>query len=318
MMDMKFSVIIPVYNAEKFLVTAVESALSQPEVGEVILVEDNSPDNSLKICRDLIDKYKNVRLLQHFDGQNHGAAATRNLGIQNAKFEFIAFLDADDYYLPGRFKIAKTILETNTKIDGVYEAIGMHFYNDNARKKWFSSGETNLTTITEKIDPSQLFEALLSGNKGYIHLDGLTVRKNFLNRCGLFFENLRLHQDTALLIQMSLCGKLVPGSIQTPVAMRGIHDNNRILDKYYRPMTRFMLWRALFHWANVNNIQKDRLAILFYHYIYNTVLLLCKNNSTSFKGFSLFKVFIKEAIDHSILFVKAVFHYIKNKISNYR
>ena len=68
---MKVSVVIPVYNAENFLETAVESALSQPEVAEVLLVEDKSPDNSLTVCKRLTQKYPNVRLLQHSDGKNH-------------------------------------------------------------------------------------------------------------------------------------------------------------------------------------------------------------------------------------------------------
>ncbi len=77
---MKISVIIPVYNAEKYVRNAGESALQQPESGEILLVEDNSPDNCLQLCRDLEREYEIVRLLRHADGRNHGAGASRNLG----------------------------------------------------------------------------------------------------------------------------------------------------------------------------------------------------------------------------------------------
>ena len=57
---MKISVIIPVYNAEKFVTNAVESALQFDEVCEVILVEDKSPDNALEVCKALAEKHERV------------------------------------------------------------------------------------------------------------------------------------------------------------------------------------------------------------------------------------------------------------------
>ncbi|WP_228442012.1 glycosyltransferase family 2 protein [Chryseobacterium nematophagum] len=107
---MKISVIIPVYNAEKYVQQAVESALQFEKVYEVILVEDGSPDNVLSVCERLRDQYPRVKLFQHADKKNHGAGASRNLGIANASGDFIAFLDADDYYLSNRFDAEKNFL----------------------------------------------------------------------------------------------------------------------------------------------------------------------------------------------------------------
>lgn len=97
---MKISVIIPVYNAEEFVSQAVESALQFDEVHEVILVEDKSPDNALQVCTQLAEKHTRVRLYQHPDKGNHGAGPSRNLGIEKSTGDFIAFLDADDYFRP--------------------------------------------------------------------------------------------------------------------------------------------------------------------------------------------------------------------------
>ena len=69
-MTLQISVIIPVYNAAKYITQAVESALSQPETAEVLLIEDGSPDNSLEVCQDLEKKYSKVKLLRHPDGEN--------------------------------------------------------------------------------------------------------------------------------------------------------------------------------------------------------------------------------------------------------
>ena len=130
---MEISVIIPVYNAEQYVHDAVQSALKQPETSEVLLVEDCSPDNSLKICRELEKKYKKVKLLRHPGGKNLGAGASRNLGIKKAGFDFIAFLDADDYYLDERFCKAGELFKSFPDIDGVYESVGVDFLSETGK-----------------------------------------------------------------------------------------------------------------------------------------------------------------------------------------
>ena len=112
---MNISIIIPVYNAERFLEKAVDSALQFSEVKEILLVEDGSPDQSLEVCKKLLIKDKRIKLLQHPDQGNHGAGASRNLGLEKATGDFIAFLDADDYYLINRFDAEKEIFN-NEKI----------------------------------------------------------------------------------------------------------------------------------------------------------------------------------------------------------
>jgi glycosyltransferase involved in cell wall biosynthesis len=112
------SVIIPVYNAAAYVNKAVESALMQPEVAEILLIEDGSTDNSLAICKTIAEKNDKVKLLFHKNNTNKGAGESRNLGVKNAKSDFIAFLDADDYFLPGRFEAEKKMF-TDENVDGV-------------------------------------------------------------------------------------------------------------------------------------------------------------------------------------------------------
>ena len=181
---MKISVIIPVYNADRYLQRAVVSALEQPEAAEVLLIEDNSSDNSLRICQALESKHSRVRLLRHSDGGNHGAGATRNLGIRSARCNYIAFLDADDYYLPERFTVPRRLFLEHKNIHGVYEAIGVHFYDERSRLKWMQLEGEYLSTITEKIAPTRLFEYLLKSRNQYLHLDGLLVKSNVFDTCG--------------------------------------------------------------------------------------------------------------------------------------
>ena len=143
---MKISVIIPVYNAEKYVSQAVKSALQFEEVYEVVLVEDKSPDNALQVCRELAENNSRVKLYQHPDQGNHGAGASRNLGIEKSEGDFISFLDADDYYLPNRFDAEKELFKNND-VDGVYGAIGVHYYSEKAKEQYYKVFGDRLTTV---------------------------------------------------------------------------------------------------------------------------------------------------------------------------
>lgn len=256
------SVITPVYNAEEFIERAVGSALSQPETGEVILIEDGSEDDSYRVCQSLNEKYEKVYLYTHKGHVNKGAGATRNLGIKKSNFDYIAFLDADDFFLENRFKEAMQLLQSTPGADGVYEAIGVHFESPSAKKIWINEKNRGLiTTIEGGIAPDELFwKQYPIGSKGHTSLDGLTIKKSSLEKVGMFNSNLRLHQDTELFMRLAMACNLYPGSITKPVAMRGVHSNNRITK--IRPMEeriiniRKML-KSTYEWAKEKGYKNE-------------------------------------------------------------
>ncbi len=252
---MKISVITPVYNAENFIVQAVESALQFEEVWEIILVEDQSPDNALEVCRNLAEKHDRVKLIQHPDKKNHGAGASRNLGMENATGDFIAFLDADDYFLPNRFDAEKKMFQ-NPEVDGVYGALGVHYYSEKAREQYFPTYGNTLTTVYKKHAPEDVFPGQigLRGSFGLFSIDALTLRKSSLDKVKPWMKtHLRLHQDSEFLFRISYYLKLFPGILDEAVAVRGVHENNRIsqLDsKKIKPATtRVLLWKEVNDWA---------------------------------------------------------------------
>lgn len=267
---MLVSVIIPVYNAEKYVREAVESSLGQPETGEVILIEDASPDNSLQVCRELARELAEVRLLRHRDGENHGPGASRNLGIRNARFDYIAFLDADDFFLPGRFSVAKQLFEADPQVEGVYEAVGAHFENEAAERRWRQQHSTMLTTMTKRVPPERLFEAQSPvGRAGYCPTGGWVAKRSVLDKTGLFDEHLRLHQDTDMYVKFAAVGRMVPGQLDEPVAMRRVHDRNRISAprpaiEVYR--NRVRMWGALWRWGK-ENLNETRHRLLLRRFI---------------------------------------------------
>lgn len=97
---MKLSVITPCYNGEKFIAQAIRSFCEQhmDDEAEMIVVDDGSTDSSPEICMRLAANIPNLR---YFRTENHGAAAARNFGIEQAKGEWVAFVDQDDLLLPG-------------------------------------------------------------------------------------------------------------------------------------------------------------------------------------------------------------------------
>lgn len=252
---MKISVIIPVYNAEKYISQAVESALQFEDVYEVVMVEDKSPDNALQVCTELAEKYDRVKLYQHPDKGNHGAGASRNLGMEKAGGDFIAFLDADDYYLPNRFDAEKELFK-NDEVDGVYGAIGVHYYSDKAKEQYYKVFGDRLTTVYKKYHPKDVFPGQLNmiGTFGLFSIDSLTIRKSSLKNMEYFFKtHLKLHQDTEFLFRLSYYLNLYPGILDQAVAVRGVHENNRITKVDSREVkpaaTRVILWKEVNNWA---------------------------------------------------------------------
>ncbi|MDA3843615.1 MAG: glycosyltransferase family 2 protein [Candidatus Kapabacteria bacterium] len=299
---MLISIIIPVYNAGKYLRESVESALAQPETAEVILVEDGSPDNSLELCRELVDEFEKVFLYTHPDNANLGASASRNLGISKAVSEFIAFLDADDYYLENRFKAAVEVIKKNPSADGVYEAIEARFETPEEEAQWRSKRSSVLTTMTKRVRPEKLFEYLVFFTAGYFHGDGLVVRKNLFDKCGLFNTSLRISQDTHLWFKMAAVGRLLPGSIDSAVAVRRVHQGNRITkvtneDSF---IIRKNIWTSLNQWSLSAKISRKHSALISYmNYFYD----YCEKHGFAAERLSIFdqmKVVIAFAISKSL------------------
>lgn len=273
MEKVNISVIIPVYNAEKYLEKAVKSALKFDVVTEVILVEDRSPDNAYQICKDLASSNDRVKLYTHPNNENRGAGASRNLGLEKAIGNYIAFLDADDFYLPNRFDYEYEIFK-NPEVDGVYGATGVHFYNEIGKENFLekfnlstpSDIDTYLTTVKKKIRPEDLFNHLWGIKTefiGHFHLNALTIKKDSIDKWKLRFnERLRLHQDSEFIGKLAFKLKLFTGNYKEAVAIRGVHDENRYVNKTdNREVLRrkLLLYEEFLLWLSENGAKRETL-----------------------------------------------------------
>ena len=119
------SVIIPLYNAEKYIAESIESVIKQTYSNiELIIVNDGSTDKSLEVA--IKNERENIKI---FNQPNRGASAARNFGFKQSKGEFIKFFDADDLMNPIMIEA-----QINLAIDNPYSIISGkwgRFYHDN-------------------------------------------------------------------------------------------------------------------------------------------------------------------------------------------
>jgi glycosyltransferase involved in cell wall biosynthesis len=116
------SVVIPCFNAAEYLPGAVRSLLAQGMPGtEIIVVDDQSTDDSRAVAESLAGQYPGVRALRQ--SVNSGPSAARNAGLRHASGRYVCFLDADDEYAPGFFSKVLSLLERDSELAGVVTGV---------------------------------------------------------------------------------------------------------------------------------------------------------------------------------------------------
>ena len=115
---MKLSVIIPVYNVEKYVERCIKSVLRQElhsnDEFEVVIVNDGSHDNSMSIVNEIVKSYANVTIINQ---ENSGLSVARNVGLQNTSGDYVWFVDSDDWIEPGSINTILSIFNSNDDVD---------------------------------------------------------------------------------------------------------------------------------------------------------------------------------------------------------
>jgi glycosyltransferase involved in cell wall biosynthesis len=194
------SVIIPVYNGEKYLAETLESILAQTyDPLEIFVVDDGSDDRSTEIAH----SYPGVRVISQV---NAGAAAARNRGLQEATGEFIAFLDADDLWTPG-----KLVLQTAAFADDPdYDIVTGHVQE-------FLSPEI-------ENQKGRVFHFEARPLLGYSPT-AILARRGVFDTVGLFHAHLRVGEVISW-FSIVLESNLNIGILPDVVARRRIHGEN--------------------------------------------------------------------------------------------
>ena len=138
------SVIVPIYNVEKYLDRCVDSIINQTYKNlEIILVDDGSPDNCPQMCDDYAKKDSRIKVVHK---ENGGLSDARNVGMEVATGEYVSFIDSDDYI---SLDFYETLLETIVDNDSdIVECGVVKFYEDNSFDKYSDDLKvTNYDTV---------------------------------------------------------------------------------------------------------------------------------------------------------------------------
>ena len=127
------SVVVPVFNAERFICTTIDSILAQTYTPiEIIVIDDCSTDGSIELIKEYLHRHKNIFLSKQ--ECNSGVCSSRNKGLELAKGQFVAFLDADDLWKPNKIEKQMELLRAK-KGSFSYSAIEMIDCNGKVIKK---------------------------------------------------------------------------------------------------------------------------------------------------------------------------------------
>lgn len=201
MEDIKISVIIPVYNTEKFLERCLNSVIKQTlkEI-EIIVVNDGSRDNSLEIIKKFKEEDNRIVLLNE---QNGGSSFARNKGLETAKGKYFYFIDSDDY------------LEEDTMFEELYnkcendnlDIVVFDYYNDfGNRKEYIKNIEISDNILINK---EEYIKDLINGKWG-ISIWGKLIKKElFKDKKIIFPENIFMGEDLLTSLKLVFFSKKI-------------------------------------------------------------------------------------------------------------
>lgn len=222
----------------------------------MILIEDGSPDNALGVCKELEGQYEKIKLLRHHDGENIGISASRNLGIENASCNFIAFLDADDWYLPHRFKKDHEVFQDYPQADAVYSCTILEQDQQDMTKRYGVTSDPRVLWGQE-LTPMEFYRQKLINRRVLFHTNSITLKRKFLLKDKCFDTRLRMHEDSELWNRLLRSGNFYAAEWNIPVAVIRRHDKNTITGRSYRTNLKMLaVMIDNIGWENLEEFEK--------------------------------------------------------------
>ena len=162
---MLLSIIVPVYNSEKFISKCLNSILVEKDIQlECVVINDGSTDNSEEIIKDFVKKDSRIK---YYSTSNHGVSSARNLGILNSNGDKLMFVDSDDYLVEGAWETIKKALQ-----NCMTDLIVFNYYEERSKKQKKAIPTINSNNSTQEI------------------LKELAIENNYLNSaCGKIFDS---------------------------------------------------------------------------------------------------------------------------------
>ncbi len=224
----RVSVVIPAYNSAAFLREAIQSVLNQTYSDfEVVVVDDGSTDNTESVVRSFGDR------VSYLKQDNRGAGAARNHGIKRSKGKYVAFLDSDDLWLPGKLAEQIPLLDRDAEIGLVYSDWAVVPEQGDAEPSYLRN---------RPAASGYVFDELVQS--GFILTSGTVVRRSCLDEVGDFDETLSIAQDFDLWLR--ICYRWKIARVNKPFVIKRNRDGNLSSDLLKTAAERIVLFeRAL-------------------------------------------------------------------------
>ncbi len=198
-----FSIIIPVYNTEKYLHQCVQSVLSQTFTDyEIVLVDDGSKDDSPRICDEFSKEDSRVRVIHK---ENGGLSSARNAGIEASFGEYLLFLDSDDYfYTDDALEKIQTAIKKSFPDVLLYKSY--KYYPPDKFVDYY--GDYDMQAF-EGYSPEKVFHYMVKENKQFASAWNKAVRCEVVNSNELCFENGVISEDVEWCVNLFAVAKKV-------------------------------------------------------------------------------------------------------------
>ncbi len=217
------SVIVPVYNVEKYLIECVDSVINQTYKNlEIILVDDGSTDSSENIC----DEYRKIdKRIKVIHKENGGLSDARNVGLKNSNGEFVYFLDSDDYIQTDSLNLLVENINSYNSDFVFFDSVSFFDNSDNLPKqnyirKAYYNCCRGIDMLTE----------LYKNSEYHASVPLMFFRKSFLDEENLTFKNGIYHEDELFTFSVYCKAKKV-SYLNKPLYNRRYRDNSITLSK---------------------------------------------------------------------------------------
>lgn len=265
----KISVIIPVYNTEKYLRRCFDSVIAQDYKNlEIVIINDGSEDNSEQIINEYKNKYP--ELISYYKKENSGVADTRNFGIEKAKGDYIMFLDSDDY-------IDKALLKTleeyvNKNIDLI--KFKLQRVNEEGKTLEIVSGATfEKTTGEDGFNKLYSTDVLLDSPCVYLIKKELFVKNSLKFTVGTEHEDFGLVPFIIVLAQTMVSVNFYGYYyVQSNNSITRNEDYTKTIKKAYDALKHYDNAIILIEILNISKLTKQNLKI----YYTNAIILKAK------------------------------------------
>lgn len=216
------SIILPTYNRAHCIKESIDSILNQSyPYFELIIIDDCSTDNTTALISDIKDE----RISYYVNEQNHGPSYSRNRGIELAKYDYVAFQDSDDLWLPDKLEKQMEMITGNTSLGMVYTM--MECRDEDGTVSYTPDKNRSIESLQEN-----LFHNILSVN--VIGLPTALIRKDVFSNVGLFNEDFHALEDWELFIRIA--GKYSVGYVNEPLFIYNRSNSGNVssnLDAYF-------------------------------------------------------------------------------------